>query len=118
MIPDFRRRRYFLSTVGAEIIDSHINYNFVGMLRRLTGVLNRGLLRHSISRNSYLTEMYKAWQANPQSVSEQWHGFFKSYRPSEQPAATASATSQPDLKEKELVLEAFKLIRYYELRGH
>jgi hypothetical protein len=73
---------YFL--LNLSMVECRTNpYNFVRMLRRLTKVLNRELLHRSSLGNSYLGEMYKAWQVDPQSVSEQWHGFFKSYRPVE-----------------------------------
>jgi 2-oxoglutarate dehydrogenase complex dehydrogenase (E1) component-like enzyme len=45
------------------------------MLRRVSGMLNRSMLRlahQQTFNNSYVTEMYKAWQTDKNSVSEQW----------------------------------------------
>lgn len=66
-------------------------------------------------RSGYAAEMYKAWQADPKSVSEQWANYFKNNKPVAQPTETQSAESDLD---SPIVMEAFKLLRYYGLRGH
>lgn len=104
------------------------------ILRRIHKVLAPGtnsLLRRSIFANSgYASEMFKAWQSDPKSVSDQWDQYFQKHKPEQKPIVSVEPPSKSSpsthpggwtseqIKEKELVLEAFKLIRYYELRGH
>jgi hypothetical protein len=95
------------------------------ILRRIHKLITPAvLLRRNFSASSYASEMYQAWQQDPKSVSDQWDKYFQKHGLDINKAvdgakqATQVTYTAEQMKEKELVLEAFKLIRYYELRGH
>lgn len=65
-------------------------------------MLNRQIHNRYSFSDTYLGRMYKAWQTDPKSVSDQWDGFFKTYRPEEKQQQTSETqTTEKDIaKEK------------------